>query len=297
MNLHYQIMYFFSNIHKPVMDTIAQLLTILGEEYVIIAVAMVFFWCIDKKKGFASFFSMLVALNLMNIVKVIVKFPRPWTVLKDLNVVRKETATGYSFPSGHATMSSSFYGSLAMMFKAKHVRIICTSLVIIISLLRVYLCVHWPVDVIFGIALGLTCAFIFSRFAIAFQENIKKKAKQMEIVAAVLLFAGLVIAILCDMKEIDAAMNQDLYVGLAISGSALLFSTIEQTTVAFKINGTALQKVVRYVVGMVGILALLVGLKKVLPNGAIFRYMRYAVTGMWAVWLYPLIGKKIGLFK
>jgi len=297
MNPHYKIMYFFSNIHSPVLDTIAQILTILGEEYVIIAVAMIFFWCIDKKKGFASFFSMLVALNLMNIVKVIVKFPRPWTVLKDLNVVRKETATGYSFPSGHATMSSSFYGSLSMMFKAKHVRIICTSLVIIISLLRVYLCVHWPIDVIFGIGLGLICALIFSRFAIAFQENVKKKAKHMEIGAAVMLIAGLVVAILCDMNQIDPAMNQDLYVGLAITGSCLLFSTIEQVTIAFKIDGTALQKVVRYILGMAGIMLLLIGLKKVLPEGAVFRYMRYAVTGLWAVWLFPLIGKKIGLFK
>ena len=297
MNPHYKIMYFFSNIHSPVLDTIAQILTILGEEYVIIAVAMIFFWCIDKKKGFASFFSMLVALNLMNIVKVIVKFPRPWTVLKDLNVVRKETATGYSFPSGHATMSSSFYGSLAMMFKTKHVRIICTSLVIIISLLRVYLCAHWPIDVIFGIGLGFICALIFSRFAIAFQENVKKKAKHMEIGAAVMLIAGLVVAILCDMNQIDPAMNQDLYVGLAITGSCLLFSTIEQVTIAFKIDGTALQKVVRYILGMAGIMLLLIGLKKVLPEGAVFRYMRYAVTGLWAVWLFPLIGKKIGLFK
>jgi undecaprenyl-diphosphatase len=297
MNPHYQIMYFFSNMHNPVRNTIAQALTILGEEYVLIAVAMIFYWCIDKKRGFAAFFSMLVAMNLMNIVKVIVKFPRPWTVLKDLDVVRKETATGYSFPSGHATLCSSFYGSLAMTFKAKHVKIICSALVIIISLLRVYLCAHWPIDVIFGIGLGLTCAYIFSRFAMAFQENIDRKAKQMGIAAVVMLVAGLIVAILCQTEQIDAAMNQDLYVGLSISGACLLFSTIEQATIAFTVDGTTVQKILRYVVGMAGILILLIGLKKILPSTAIFRYIRYVVTGIWAVWLYPILGKKIKLFN
>ena len=296
MKFYHQIMYFFSSIHSPVLDKLAQFFTILGEEYVIIAVAMLFFWCIDKKKGFASFFSMLIALNVMNIIKVIVRFPRPWTVLTDLDVVRKETATGWSFPSGHATMTSSFYGGLAAQFKRKHVQYICLALIVIISFLRVYLCVHWPTDVIVGVVIGLTCAILLSRYAMSFQDNVYRDAKKMMFFAALMIAAGLVVAILCQSGTIDNDMNADLYVGLAISGGVLFFSTLEQTTVAFKVDGSAGLKILRYIVGMIGVIGLLIGLKKVLPAGAVFRFLRYLVTGIWAVWVYPLLGKKLKLF-
>lgn len=296
MKFYQQIMYFFSSIHNPVLNAFAQFFTILGEEYVIIAVAMLLFWCIDKRKGFASLFSMLVALNVMNVIKVIVRFPRPWTVLKDLDVVRKETATGWSFPSGHATMTSSFYGGLAAIFKRKHIQYICFSLIVIISLLRVYLCVHWPTDVIVGVAIGVTCAVLLTRYALSFQDNVYRDAKKMMFCSALMIVAGLAVAILCQTGTIDNDMNADLYVGLAISGGVLFFSTLEQTTVAFRVDGSAGLKILRYVVGMIGVIGLLIGLKKVLPAGAVFRFMRYLVTGIWAVWVYPLIGKKLKLF-
>ena len=296
MKIHHQIMYFFSSIHNPVLDALGNFFTNFGEEYVIIAIAMLIFWCIDKKKGFASFFSMMIALNIMNIVKVIVRFPRPWMVLDNLHVVRKETATGYSFPSGHTTMSASFYGSIAKSFKSKVVRIICIALIAIISFLRVYLCVHWPTDVIVGLAIGIPCAILLTNYAMSFQDNVYRDAKKMMFVATLMTIAGLVVAILCQCGTLDSEMVSDLYIGLAISGGALFFSTLEQTTIAFKVDGSTGLRILRYLVGMVGLIGILIGLKKVLPAGDIFRFSRYLLTGIWAVWAYPLLGKKLKLF-
>lgn len=296
MNIQYQIMYFFSSIHNTVMDALANFFTILGEEYAIIGIAMLIFWCIDKRKGFASFFAMIFATNIMNIIKVIVRFPRPWMVLKDLHVVRKETATGYSFPSGHTTMSASFYGSIAKSFKSKVVRFICIALIAIISFLRVYLCVHWPTDVLGGLAIGIPCAILLTRYAMSFQDNVYRDAKKMMFVATLMTIAGLVVAILCQNGTFNSEMVSDLYIGLAISGGVLFFSTLEQTTVAFKVDGSVGLRILRYIVGMVGLIGILVGLKKVLPAGDIFRFLRYLLTGIWAVWAYPLLGKKLKLF-
>ncbi|MGX8685879.1 MAG: phosphatase PAP2 family protein, partial [Spirochaetales bacterium] len=235
MNIQYQIMYFFSSIHNTVMDALANFFTFLGEEYAIIGIAMLIFWCIDKRKGFASFFAMIFATNIMNIIKVIVRFPRPWMVLEDLHIVRKETATGYSFPSGHTTMSVSFYGSIAKSFKSKVVRIICIALITIIAFLRVYLCVHWPTDVLGGLAIGIPCAILLTRYAMSFQDNVYRDAKKMMFVATLMTIAGLVVAILCQNGTFNSEMVSDLYIGLAISGGVLFFSTLEQTTIAFKV--------------------------------------------------------------
>lgn len=296
MGIHHQIMYFFSTIHNTVLDALANFFTIIGEEYVIIAIAMLIFWCIDKRKGFASFFAMIFATNIMNIIKVIVRFPRPWMVLENLHVVRKETATGYSFPSGHTTMSASFYGSIAKSFKSKVVRIISIALIAIIAFLRVYLCVHWPTDVLGGLAIGIPCAILLTNYAMSFQDNVYRDAKKMMFFAALMTIAGLVIAILCQNGTFNSEMVSDLYIGLAISGGVLFFSTLEQTTIAFKVDGSVGLRILRYIVGMGGLIGILIGLKKVLPSGDIFRFSRYLLTGIWAVWGYPLLGKKLKLF-
>lgn len=73
----------------------------------------------------------------------------------------------YSFPSGHATVSSAFFAGLAYAaWKLWGPQVglltasICALLVAGIGFSRVYLGVHWPSDVVAGYALGLTWAFV-----------------------------------------------------------------------------------------------------------------------------------------
>jgi len=69
--------------------------------------------------------------------------------------------TGYAFPSGHAVISVVFFGSLAYLLarnRSKEFKIwasvIAAVLVIAVSLSRIYLRVHDPIDVIGGLFLG-----------------------------------------------------------------------------------------------------------------------------------------------
>jgi hypothetical protein len=60
------------------------------------------------------------------------------------------------------------------------------------------------------------------------------------------------------------------------------------------------KRVVRFFVGLVGIMVLWFGLGQVFPRGAnllsySMRFLRYALTGWWATWFGPLIFEKIGL--
>ena len=74
-----------------------------------------------------------------------------------------EAAQGYSFPSGHATMSITFYGLIIFLVWQNEksvllkwlLTILLALLIISIGISRVYLRVHYASDVLAGFCVGL----------------------------------------------------------------------------------------------------------------------------------------------
>jgi undecaprenyl-diphosphatase len=113
--------------------------------------------------------------------KIIIARNRPIHQLVD--------TSGYSFPSGHATMSMIFFALLIYYFK-NHISdkifkylSITLSVILILSIgfSRIYLNVHWFTDVIAGFALGLfwlTLMILFLEFVTTvFKEKVEKIKK------------------------------------------------------------------------------------------------------------------------
>lgn len=79
-------------------------------------------------------------------------------------------ASGFSFPSGHATVAMALYGTLGIMLwpcldgKKKYVAaFLCTLFVLGIGVSRLVLGVHWPNDVLGGWFLGFLTAIAVIR--------------------------------------------------------------------------------------------------------------------------------------
>lgn len=106
--------------------------------------------------------SLAAGTAFFSIVKLIIQRPRP--PLYDARVVQ----AGFSFPSGHATMATVFYATLAIIV-IQAVRSFWLRVLIVlgaavaafwIGLSRVYLGVHYPSDVLAGWAGGVLWALL-----------------------------------------------------------------------------------------------------------------------------------------
>ena len=154
-----EILRHIQSISNPFFDFLFQLITICGEQIVLIVIISIIYWALDKKFGEYIAYSVLTSVLVNNAIKDIFKLKRPIGE-EGIRTLREETATGYSFPSGHTQGAASFYGSMAIYMKKKAMYIIATIMIVLIGFSRLYLGVHYPKDVIVGAILGVLTAWI-----------------------------------------------------------------------------------------------------------------------------------------
>jgi len=132
--------------------------------YFLIVFALVVFWkkIYFKKAIFVCFGSAIVArLLFVGLIRYLFYSPRPFLILENMNQLMNH-ATESSFPSGHTT----FYFAMAtgVYFynkKAGHIYLILAGL---LGLARIFVGVHWPLDILVGAVLGIFTTYIMERF-------------------------------------------------------------------------------------------------------------------------------------
>lgn len=103
-------------------------------------------------------------------LKIHFRIERPWVIDPDFKPVEQvmDTATGYSFPSGHTQSSTSLYSSIAFHFKKAAVYIGAFILIAAVMFSRMYLGCHTPKDVLVSfavtIAISLAVSLIYDNF-------------------------------------------------------------------------------------------------------------------------------------
>lgn len=146
-----------SSIQTPALTKLMIFITnIAGFKILFILSLILLFILIRKKKNILLFISSIV-LGLVSYLSLKYLFQR----IRPENALIE--ASGYSFPSGHATMATIFFLIVIYSFKEdiknsllKYLFIgLNILLILLMGFNRIYLSIHWFTDIIIGFLLGI----------------------------------------------------------------------------------------------------------------------------------------------
>ncbi len=284
--------------------------TFLGREEFYLAFMPLIFWCFNKSLGIDLSLLLIFSSGIDNWAKGLFKQPRPYWVDKSLML---DTDVSFGIPSGHAMNAVSLWGYLAIIWRSAW-RWLLVAIVVLISLSRIYLGVHFPTDVLAGWLLGLLLIWAYFKLKPRAGAWLGRLSLAMHLVYAL---AALVVVLLLftfagaiplgqpgAYGQLYATAVDDFRQSAGTTGGMLFGAWIglalEARYVRFSVGGTAGRRAIRYVIGIVVVVAIWFGLKIIFPAGSdavaiAFRIVRYALLMLWTIVGWPWLWVKVGL--
>ena len=304
-----EFLYLLESIRMPGLNEFMLTITELGGEMAFLVVALIVFWCVDKRHGYyvlaVGFFGTLANQFL----KITCRIPRPWVLDPEFTILEQARgeATGYSFPSGHSSNAVGTFGAVAASVKTKWIRIACIAVAVLVPLSRMYVGVHTPADVLVGS--GMALALVFLMRPVVYGNNGKH--------IPVMLGFGVILSVCyllyvelfpfpvdVDAANLESAVKNGYTMLGALSGMVIVYY-VDENKLHFPVKAVWWAQILKVIVGLLLALAVKEGLKA--PLDALFgghmlaRGVRYFLLVIVAGIVWPLsfrwfatLGKKEG---
>jgi membrane-associated phospholipid phosphatase len=295
--------------------SVMKVFTFMGNEQFYLVLFPIVYWWFDDKLGFRAGIILLLSGCVNTYLKWIFHLPRPYWI--DTEVVAGAPETSFGAPSGHAQNAVAIWGLIAVTLKRPWAWALAFFLMFMIGFSRMVLGVHFLLDVILGWLFGVIVLWRFLKLENPIGKWAKTKSLGVKIGFAFAVSIGLIIfGVLLNsafatwelpmqwVENAALAAPDDPIKPLALSGvisnAAALFGlgagfVIMNSLGGFKTKGSAVQHILKYIIGIAGVLAIWMGLDFIFPEGEtmiafIFRYVRYGLAGLWislgAPWIF-----------
>ena len=152
--MEFELLYMIQKLHTPFLDEVMKGITFLGESgwFWILVAVLLFCQKRTRKIGLAVALSLAVGLLLGNIIlKPLIARQRPCWLDGSIPLLIA-SPRDFSFPSGHTL--ASFEGAVSIFLYRRDWGLWALALAVLIAFSRLYLFVHFPTDVLAGIAVG-----------------------------------------------------------------------------------------------------------------------------------------------
>jgi membrane-associated phospholipid phosphatase len=288
--------------------------TFLGQAEFYLFVMPALLWCFDAGLGLTIGVLLMSSVGVNSILKLAFGLPRPAWVRKDVLALGTETTFG--LPSGHAQNGVVVWGRLAAASQRRLAVLGCAVLILLISVSRIYLGVHFPMDILAGWVFGGIILWLALRLAPAVRRlgaslSLPLLLGGIFLISIAMVGIGAAIAARrgpvppawvenaargAPGPSIDPLSTDDLLISGGVlfgmgAGGILLFRGA-----GFSAGGPVPARLLRYAIGLVGVVLIYYGLRLVFPPGyAALHYLRYATVGFWVTFLAPKLFIRLGL--
>jgi membrane-associated phospholipid phosphatase len=302
---------------SPALDSVMEFFTFLGKiEFYMLFITFLY-WIVDARLGFRVFMVLLSTDIIGMAFKHLFRQPRPYWIGDVDHMGQIETS--YGIPSTHASDSLSVWASLAYQVKKRWMWIVAIATILLISFSRMYLGVHFPHDILGGWIIGLAVLFSYIKYEQRVSEWLGSRSNEYQIglgfgISLAFIVVGLIIsAVIAPTSDSSAwshmstearSLTSYFTLGGALFGAVAGY-VMMKFRARFQTRGPWINKVLRYLVGILGVLIAMYGLDAlfslIAPDetvlGYILRYIRYGTTTFWAMFGAPWVFLKLNLTK
>ncbi len=266
-------------------EYIFRALTFFGDDEGHIIFIMVFYWCVNKTLGFRTMMMLLSSAIYIHFLKEGFDLPRP-----DMPGMTDQLDSK-AFPSGHTLSVMAVWGYLAVKLQKKAFWVCAFVVIALVGLSRMVLGFHFAGDIVGGFFFG----FIYLALVFGISSLAQSKGWQLHL-SFPLLFGGLLVFFTTIAGIVVAFMpGEDPLKVVGFLAGTILGYVIEREKVRFNQEGSYLQHALKLLVGAAVMFIIVFLLKEVLPQGAVWGFVRYTLAGFWATCLAPYLFVLTGL--
>ncbi len=299
--------------------TIMKFASSLGSaEFMLLSMPFLY-WCWDAKQGFRVGLMLVTSHGLNAVLKIALHSPRPCWV--DPNVQAWSTEPSFGMPSGHAQNAVSIWGLTAHLIHKRWAYLLAAVTCLFIGLSRAYLGVHFLGDVLVGWGVGAVLLGSSIKAMPVMEEKIVRMNLKGQILLATLASLAIIALYLLGLAGTGAWQMPSAWEAnaLAATGEPIdPFSPVNAFCAAgmmlgissgyavlkrrggFLAGGPLSRRLVRYLLGMIGVVLIWYGLKEAVQieaAGWILDYIRSMLAGLWVTLGAPLMFIGLGLAK
>ena len=243
-------------------------MTFLAELNTVLVIFAILYWCVHKELGTYLMMGWSGNRLLNGAMKITACVYRPW--IRDPRILpygdSMNTATGYSFPSGHSMNAGTVFGGIAVRKGTpRMLRILMFLIVALIAFSRIFLGVHTPQDILVGAVASILVMWLTDRLMAWVERHPDKDW----IVVCVGIFLSVLLAVYAAVKPypadydtngkliVDGAkMANDTFKGIGWTVAFLTGWILERRFVGFSTEVSLHRKLARAGAGLLGFYAI-----------------------------------------